>query len=115
MDSAIWITWYNLTAEGRDVYLSWMHGVYIPGLMKNSAFLWAAHYESLPKEQKAPSGRIKLPANALGADMPTGDRYIFLVGAGHANLFSDPVPSAMHQAMPVPRLMHAPGSAKSCP
>lgn len=29
-DRALWITWYDLPAEGRDAYLKWAHETYIP-------------------------------------------------------------------------------------
>jgi len=30
LDRAFWITWYDLRVEGRDAYLSWLHGSYTP-------------------------------------------------------------------------------------
>src|SRR5262245_8036916 len=99
MDRALWITWYNLPAEGRDAYLSWMHGTYLPQLLKRPGYLWAAHYASLERENKAPGERLKFLHNTTDSDVPTGDRFIVLVGAEHANVFSDPAPSAIHAAL----------------
>jgi hypothetical protein len=45
-DRGIWITWYDLPMEGRDAYFSWLHGTYLPGLLKRPGYLWAAHYAS---------------------------------------------------------------------
>jgi len=33
MSSGFWITWCNLPDKGRDEYLSWMHGTYIPKVL----------------------------------------------------------------------------------
>ena len=32
MDQAIWATWYDLPEDGRDEYLDWLHGEYLPEL-----------------------------------------------------------------------------------
>ncbi len=41
-DRGIWITWYDLPAEGREAYFSWLHGKYLPGILKRPGYLWAA-------------------------------------------------------------------------
>ncbi len=46
MDRALWITWYDLPDAGRDAYLSWLQGSYIPKLLEKPGILWAAHYAS---------------------------------------------------------------------
>src|ERR1700676_884051 len=45
-DRGLWITWYDLPMDGRDAYFSWLHGTYLPGLLKRPGYLWAAHYAS---------------------------------------------------------------------
>ena len=47
MDKALWISWYNLPDDGRDAYLAWLHGTYIPAMLERRGFLWAAHYASV--------------------------------------------------------------------
>ena len=47
--NAFWISWYNLTDSGRDEYLSWMHGTYIPKVLARAGVRAAAHYASEPQ------------------------------------------------------------------
>ena len=35
VDRALWISWYNLAAGDRDRYLTWLHGSYIPAMLKS--------------------------------------------------------------------------------
>src|SRR5450756_2854312 len=49
-DRGLWVTWYDLPAEGRDAYLSWLHGTYLPALLKRPGILWAAHYATRERE-----------------------------------------------------------------
>ena len=39
------ISWYDLAAAARDRYLDWLHGAYIPKLLRVPGVLCAAHYE----------------------------------------------------------------------
>ncbi|HEV2009068.1 MAG TPA: hypothetical protein VGQ88_10140, partial [Burkholderiales bacterium] len=56
MDQALWITWYDLPADGRDAHLAWLHNTYIPKLLKKSGFLSAANYVC---EKLAPQTRLR--------------------------------------------------------
>ncbi len=92
LDRALWISWYNLPDDGRDAYLSWLHGTYIPKFLRQPGVLWAAHYAS-----------AKIPPHALlrfmdDNSVPGGTDYILLFGAGSshsfakdARVFADPV------------------------
>ena len=82
MDRGNWITWYNLPAEGRDAYLSWLHGTYIPKLLKKPGFLYAAHYASA---KVAPSPLIP---HTSDRSVPTGCDYMLIFGAETAHAFS---------------------------
>jgi hypothetical protein len=95
MDRAIWITWYDLPAESRDAYLTWLHGSYIPRLLNKPGFLWAAHYASEPKTVHAHDypGRF-------AADVPGGNDYILLFGAETTHAFARPVPHKLHAELP---------------
>src|SRR5438045_4426116 len=44
IDRALWVTWYDLPESGREDYLAWLHGTYLPNLLKRPGYLWAAHY-----------------------------------------------------------------------
>jgi hypothetical protein len=94
-DRALWITWYDLPAEGRDAYLSWLHGSYIPMLLRKPGFLWAAHFASEKKTVHAHDypGRFAV-------DVPAGNDYILLLGAGDAQAFARPIPAKLHAGLP---------------
>jgi hypothetical protein len=98
MDRGLWITWCNLPEQGRDEYLSWLHGSYIPGMLKRPGYLWAAHYASIP-ETGIPRRTSGKKNTTTDPDVPKGDRFILLFGAEHSNIFGDPVPSEMHAAL----------------
>jgi hypothetical protein len=46
MDNGIWATWYDLPEDGREKYLDWLHGDYLPGLQAKPGIAWTAHYRS---------------------------------------------------------------------
>lgn len=98
MDRGIWITWYNLPENGRDEYLAWLHGMYIPKLLKRPGFLWAAHYAS--DENVAISGEAGRLTNVKGGEVPAGDRYILLFGARGPHVFANPTPHELHAQLP---------------
>jgi hypothetical protein len=89
----MWMTWYNLPDAGRDEYLNWLHGSYIPTMLKRMGYMWAAHYasESNVKMTGAPN-RL---GHTADSKVPTGDRYILLFGAADAHVFVDPTPAQM--------------------
>jgi hypothetical protein len=97
-DRGLWITWYDLPEDGREDYFSWLHGTYLPGLLKRPGYLWAAHYASQDLEGGA--------ANATKykhVDDPRvgkGYRYMLLIAATDANVFGDPIPRLLHEALP---------------
>ncbi len=99
MDRALWITWYNLPDEGREAHLSWLHGTYIPELLKRPGYLWAAHYASL-EEGEIPRRTSGERFTTNDPSVPTGDRYILVFGAEETNVFGNPVPSVLHAEMP---------------
>jgi len=99
MDRALWITWYNLPDAGRDAYLSWLHGTYIPALLKRPGYLWAAHYASLG-EDVIPRRTSGKKMTTTDPSVPKGDRYILLFGAQDTNVFGDPAPGKLHAEMP---------------
>lgn len=97
-DRGLWITWYDLPMEGRDAYMSWLHGTYLPGLLKRPGYLWAAHYASQDLEGGADNAtRYK---HVDDPKVGKGYHYMLLIGAADANVFGDPVPSVIHAALP---------------
>ena len=95
MDRGLWITWYDLPDDGREAYLSWLHENYIPEILKRPGFLWGAHYAEVEKKiRSAVTTHTEDPA------VPTGSRYMLLFGAGNADVFGDPLPSAINAGLP---------------
>lgn len=99
MDRGLWITWCNLPEQGRDAYLSWLHGSYIPDVLKRPGYLWAAHYASIA-EARLPRRTSGKKITTTDPEVPAGDRFILLFGAEHSNIFGDPPPSELHAALP---------------
>ena len=98
MDRALWITWYDLPAVGRDAHLSWLHGTYMPRLLKKPGLLWAAHYASEKQVvQSGVQGRLR---HTNDRAVPTGNEYILLCGAEDAHAFAHPIPGMYHAQLP---------------
>ena len=97
-DRGLWITWYDLPDAGRDAYFSWLHGTYLPGLLKRPGYLWAAHYASMDLEGGAENA--KRYHHVEDPKVGAGFHYMLLIGATDANVFGDPVPSVLHAALP---------------
>jgi hypothetical protein len=93
-DRGLWITWYDLPDNGRDAYLSWLHGTYLPTLLKRPGYLWAVHYATRGTETSPQLHHTEDPS------VPTGFRYILLIGAKDAFVFGNPVPNAIHASLP---------------
>lgn len=99
MDKALWITWYDLPDSGRDDYLSWLHGSYLPRMLERPGYLWAAHYASLDKTQfRRRSTGPKFTTE--DPDVPRGDRYILIFGAADTAVFGHPSRREIHAALP---------------
>ena len=81
LDTALWISWYDLPAEGRETYLSWLNKTYIPDMLKRSGFLSAAHYASV-KEAFPPHVR-----HTDDPSVPMGNEYILIFGAESPTAF----------------------------
>ena len=98
MDGGLWITWYDLPAEGRGAYLSWLHETYMPKILRRPGILWGAHYAEIEKPAGPPFPR---PINHThDSSVPIGGRYILLFGAEYPAVFGNPVPSALNAALP---------------
>lgn len=82
-DRGISVAWYDLAEAGRQDYLDWLHGTYIPKLLESPGVLWAAHYRTDERERPLPSLR-----HTDDASVPTGWRYILILGAHDAHAFS---------------------------
>jgi len=97
-DRGLWITWYDLPTEGRDAYFSWLHGTYLPALLKRPGYLWAGHYASQDLEGGAENA--KRYKHIDDPKVGKGFHYMLLIAATDANVFGDPVPSVLNAALP---------------
>ena len=100
MDNAIWITWYDLPAMHREVYLSWVHDTYIPQVVARAGVSWAAHYAAEPEPTYAVNrGR---PPRTADASVPGGTRFMLLFGADTPHAFVNPTVAQFHAGLPHP-------------
>ena len=77
---------------------TWLHGTYLPDLLKRPGYLWAAHYASQDLEGGAEnSTRYK---HVDDPKVGKGYHYMLLIAATDANVFGDPVPSVLNAALP---------------
>jgi hypothetical protein len=97
-DLGIWITWYNLRAEDRDSHLAWLHGTYMPKILKKPGVVWGAHYTS----DKVPPG-VHL-RHTSDPKVPTGNDFILMFGGETAHVFTKGSAAFMRGA---PSLLHA--------
>jgi hypothetical protein len=96
-DRGIWVTWYDLPEKGRDTYLSWLHGTYLPELLERPGYLWAAHYATQDIEGGSTSSKFH---HVEDSNVPAGFRYILLIAATNALVFGNPVPSGLYATLP---------------
>ena len=97
MDRALWISWYDLPDAGRDAYLSWAHGTYMPAMAKRPGVLYAAHFKAVVVPGEAPGGgRL---SHVKDPKVPGGNGYIMIVGAEDAHAFGRPTPRKLHATL----------------
>jgi len=98
LDHGICIAWYNLPDKTRDAYLEWLHGSYIPKQLERPGITWAAHYASASNVKlSGAKGRL---SNVKDNSVPTGDRYILLLGGNDAHAFARPTQRDYHAQLP---------------
>ena len=94
-DRALWISWYDLLADGCDDYLAWVRDSYIPMLLKRPGILAATHYVN--DGNILPISRVR---HTTDSTVGTGNEYICIVSAEHAHAFANPVPAKFHAGLP---------------
>ncbi len=102
VDRALWISWYDLPDNGRDAYLKWAHGTYIPQMIKRPGFLWGAHFQSeavvpMSGVPKGAPGRLRHTDDPA---VPRGNTCILILGAENAHAFAHPTPRKLHAGLP---------------
>ena len=86
MDRGVCISWYDLQPARREEYLQWLHGQYLPGMLKRPGIAWATHYSA---EKGRPPERL---GHTDDTSVPGGGDFILLIGATDAHVFSPPHP-----------------------
>lgn len=89
MDQGIRAVWYDLPEDGKEEYLSWLHEDYLPSVLQRPGILWAAHYEVTGGG--ASMDKVGEILARAGDDVPTGQEYVLLVGAGSPHVFFKPI------------------------
>jgi hypothetical protein len=100
MDRAIWASWYDLPAARADDYLAWLHGSYLPALLKRDGYLWAAHYAAVEKKQRPNWPRESTLRRVTDPAVPAGKSYVLIAGAVDANVFGEPDWRKLDAALP---------------
>ena len=81
-DRGIWAAWYDLPDKGREQHLEWLHGTYIPKIMKKPGVLWGAHFANAGV---APGAHLRQTQDKA---VPTGNSYILIFGAETPHAFT---------------------------
>ena len=89
MENAIWTIFYDLPNEDQNEYLSWFHDVHIPEVLSRPGYLWAAHYQALPRKQRPHTGQSGAPP------LPLDTGYAILIGGDSTYTFFDPSPTQL--------------------
>ena len=87
MDRGLSVSWYDLPPSGAERYLTWLHGSYLPRLLKAPGVLWAAHYKV--EKSITPLSRLR---HTRDASVPRGNSYILLLGGKTAHAFASLTP-----------------------
>jgi hypothetical protein len=91
-DRALWISWYDLPEDGRERYLAWLHGRFIPTITKHAGVITAAHYATVERSNVRTIRRDDAKDERLDTNVPKGNRYILIVAAENANIFGNALP-----------------------
>ena len=81
-DRGLWITWYNLADRDRDAHLAWLHGSYIPRILKRKGLLHAAHYAN------AGVPPVPILRHTTDKSVPAGNDFILVFGAHGPHAFT---------------------------
>ena len=98
MDRGIWATWYDLPEAGRDEYIDYVHGVYLPAMLKRPGYLWAAHVQNVDSPEREAANYKRL-THTDDPSVPQGYRYLLLFGAGDPHVFVAPAPEEINATL----------------
>jgi hypothetical protein len=97
MDRGIWATWYDLP-EGRDEYIDYLDGVYLPAMLQRPGYLWAAHVQNVDSPEREAASYKRL-THTDDPSVPQGYRYLLLFGAEDPHTFVAPAAAEMHESL----------------
>lgn len=115
MDRGIWATWYDLEADGKSEYVSWLHGVHLPAMLARPGYLWAAHVENVVSPEREARNQARL-THVDDPSVPTGFQYLLLYGAPSPHVFVDPTPAELLASLDADtrRMLGRQRQARSC-
>jgi len=108
VDLGIKAVWYDLPPQGREEYMSWLHGTYLPAASQLSGRIWAAHYEITGGGAALfDDGRDRM-TRADEGEAGGGKDFLLLLAAGSPHAFFKPTRDeiAIEEA-PITRKMKA--------
>ena len=87
MDRGIWATWYDLPDDGRQDFIGWLHGAYLPSLLQRPGYVWAANYEV--KGGGAGMDQVQKDIITYTNDdsVGNGSQFVMLIGAPSPHMF----------------------------
>lgn len=99
-DRSLWVTWCDVAEADREKYLAWLHGSYIPAVLKRTGYLWAAHYASVKKNNMTTMRREKGLHNTKDETVPPGEDFLLFFGAEDSAVFGACSPVEINAALP---------------
>ena len=93
MDTAIKAEWYDVDDAGRDEFLAWYHGTYLPTLQAQPGHIWVGHYERAPVTGKSRQPGAPDRIEVDDPNIPRGSQYLLVTAAASADVFFNPNPS----------------------
>ena len=89
MENAIWAIFYDVPDDIRSAYLDWFHNVHLPQTLSRPGYLWAAHYEVIPRVERSRLNYSDAPP------LPMDSGYALMLGGESTRTFFDPSPSQL--------------------
>lgn len=91
-DRGLWVTWYDLPEKDKTAHFAWLHGTYLPKILKKPGVLYAAHYANAGI---APNPHLR---HTDDKSVPDGNDYILIFGGETAHAFTRGAESFYKQA-----------------
>jgi hypothetical protein len=89
MDRGLFATWYDLPPGPEADYLSWLHGTFLPEMLRRPGYLWAAHVRNVIDPEREAHNERRL-VHTTDAAVGTGFQFLLMFGAEDAHCFVDP-------------------------